>query len=215
MKFKKKQFGGIRRIYTTQPAIGVVGGFNLDTTKVKYPIGAMIPEGSLAQYNEETRLVTVLKSSRVMAIDATDAKIVTLESDEFLTPIFSVGDKVMKTVSGNFSAAHSIASITNDGNEYVITLTGEIAGLAVGDAIFEVIEGEAGIATLPVDAPQGLTLKAQPLGTVVSEFETSVDVTTDSKGGHFYLRRIPPIPAGFISGICLKTNPNIQFTNSH
>lgn len=215
MKFKKKQFGGIRPICTTSPAIGVVGGFNLDTSKVKYPVGAVIPYGSLAQYDEALRLVTVLKASRVTAIDPVDAKIISLESDEFLTPIFGVGDKVMKAVSGNFSDATSITSISKNDKEFVITLSAEIAGLTVGDALFEVIEGAGGVATLPVDAPQGLTIEAEAMGTVVSEFETSVDVTTDSKGGHFYLRRIPPIPADFISGICLKTNPNVQFTNSY
>jgi hypothetical protein len=214
MRFKKKKFGGLRPICTASPGVGVAGGFNLDKSKVNYPVGATIPGGSLSQYDEVTRLVTVLKSARVLDIDSDNAKKVTLESDEFLSPIFCVGDKVVKTVSGKFSEAPAISKITSDGNGYVIELSVAISGLAVGDALFEVIKGATDVVVLPIDAPQGLSIAAEPMGTVVSEFEASLDVTTDTKGGYFYLRRIPPIPDQFISGVCLKTNPNIQFTNS-
>lgn len=213
MKFRKKTFGGTRQICTTSPAIGVPGGFNLDTSKVQYPIGAVIPAASLAQYDEITRLVTVLKAARVSVISVDDAKRVTLECDEFLSPIFMIGDSVAKVAVGNFADAPKIAKITDDRSGYVIELSAAIAGLAVGDAIFQVIE-KSGKAVFPVDAPQGLTIAAETLGTVVGLDETSVDVTTDSKGGYFYERRIPPIPTEFIQGICLKTNPNILFTKS-
>jgi hypothetical protein len=149
----------------------------------------------------------------VKAIDAGDAKIVTLDTD-FIPACFVVGDKVLKTVSGTFAAAPSITKIEDRNTSYVITLSAEISGLAVGDAIFQVI-ADGSNAALPVTAPQGLTIAGDAVGTPVGMFETSVDVTVDSKGYMFYKRRIPPIPAAFISGITLGTNPNILFTDSY
>jgi hypothetical protein len=150
----------------------------------------------------------------VKAIDAGDAKIVTLDTD-FIPACFVVGDKVLKTVTGTFAAAPSIAKIEDGNAGYVITLSAVISGLAVGDAIFQVISDSSSNAALPVTAPQGLTIAGDAVGTPVGMFETSVDVTADSKGYMFYKRRIPPIPADFISGIGLATNPNILFTDSY
>lgn len=99
MKFRKKQVGGFRPICTGSPSIGVVGGFNLNKEKVNYPIDAIIPSASLAEYDESSsRQVVVLKASRVVAIDATDTKKVSLQCDEFLSPIFMVGDHVARRI---------------------------------------------------------------------------------------------------------------------
>ena len=130
MKFRKKQVGGFRSICTGSPAIGVVGGFNLNKEKVNYPVGVIIPSASLAEYDEtSSRQVVVLKASRVVAIDATDAKKVSLQNDEFLSPIFMVGDHVAMNDSGNFEDTASITKIINDRNGFVIVLDKAIAGL--------------------------------------------------------------------------------------
>ena len=213
MKFIKKEFGGARPIINGTPAIGVSGGFNLDRSKVSFSAGSIIPGGSLAQYDELTRTVTVQKASRVKAISAQDAKIVTLDT-EFIPACFVTGDKVLKTVSGTFAAAPSITKIEDGAGGYVITLSAAIAGLSVGDALYEVIDS-GGNAALAVSAPQGLTLPSGVLGTEVGQFDTGVDVTADTKGYMFYKRRIPPIPDQFLSGITLKTNPNVLFTESY
>lgn len=221
MKFRKKQVGGFRPICTGSPSIGVVGGFNLNKEKVNYPIGAIIPSASLAEYDESSsRQVVVLKASRVVAIDATDTKKVSLQCDEFLAPIFMVGDHVAKEDSGNFEDTSSITKIINDRNGYVIVLDKAITGLKVGEALFEVIEGTAegegkSPAIFPIEHPQGITVGAEPMGTYIGPDEVSVDVAINSKGEMYYKRRIPPIPAKFIEGICLKGNPNIQFTDSY
>jgi hypothetical protein len=213
MKFERKKYGGDRPVINGQPALGAVGGFNLDTSIVAWPFGSQIPAGSLAQYDEATRLVTVLKASRVKAIDAVDAKIVTLDT-EFIPAAFAVGDKVLKTVSGTFAAAPSITKVTDGQDGCVITLSVAIAGLAPGDALFQVID-DGGNAALAVSAPQGLTIAGDAGGTTVRRYETGVDVTTDTKGYMFYKRRIPPLPEQFLEGICLKGNPNVQFTDSY
>lgn len=96
-----------------------------------------------------------------------------------------------------------------------------IAGLKVGDALFQVVAGVAegegkAPAVLLTDAPQGLSMKSgNPLGTEVLPDETTFDISVDSKNGMYYERRIPPIPASLKNGILLKTNPNIKFTQSY
>lgn len=221
MKFRKKFFGGTRPIITGSPAIGVVGGFTLDKSKINIPVGVIIPAGSLAQYDESTRKSVVLKASRVMAIDVNDAKKLSLESDEFLTPIFVVGDSVLANdATGNFEDAPTIVKVTDDTKGFVVELSAAITGLKVGDALFQVVEGVAegegkAPAVFLTDAPQGLSMKSgNPLGTEVLPDETTLDVSVDSKNGMYYEHRIPPIPASFKNGILLKTNPNIKFTQS-
>ena len=221
MKFRKKFFGGTRPIYTGSPAIGVVGGFTLDKSKINIPVGAIIPAGSLAQYDEATRKSVVLKASRVMAIDVSDAKKISLESNEFVTPIFVVGDSVLANeATGNFEDAPTIVKVTDDSKGFVVELSAAIASLKVGDALFQVVAGVAASegkapAVFLTDAPQGLSVKSgNPLGTEVLPDETTLDVSVDSKYGMYYERRIPPIPASLKNGILLKTNPNIKFTQS-
>ena len=53
------------------------------------------------------------------------------------------GDHVAMNDSGNFEDTASITKIINDRNGFVIVLDKAIAGLKVGDALFEVIEGTA------------------------------------------------------------------------
>jgi hypothetical protein len=215
MKIKRKQYGGARPILTGSPHVGVVGGFNLDVSVANFDVGAIIPGGSLAEYDESTRTVKVLKAARVKAISGSDAKIVTLDTD-FIPSIFVVGDKVLKAVTGTLAAAPSITSVDDSGDNTVITLSAAITGLAVGDALFQVISDgtQDANAALPVSAPQGLTIAGDVIGTRVSLGATSVDVTTDTHGHAFYARRIPPIPASFREGNHLKNNPNVLLTDS-
>jgi hypothetical protein len=213
MKIQRKEYGGARPILTGSPHVGVVGGFNLDRSIAVFPVGSVIPGGSLAEYDEETRLVRVLKASRVKAINGGDARIVTLDTD-FIPSTFGVGDKVLKTVSGTIAAAPSISVVDDSGENTVITLSAAIAGLAVGDALFQVIDDGSSNAGLAVSNPQGLTIAGDVIGTPVSVGATSVDVTADTHGYAFYARRIPPIPAQFREGNHLKGNPNVLLTDS-
>ncbi|MCC8154811.1 MAG: hypothetical protein LIP01_11800 [Tannerellaceae bacterium] len=138
----------------------------------------------------------------------------TLECNEFLRPIFVVNDSVLPKATGNFSDAPTIKTIQITKGGCVIELSSQISSLKVGDGLFQVVEGEDGKAVYPVTSPQGLSIGAELLGTTVGHFETSLDVTTSSKGGYFYERRVPPIPEEFKEGHLLKTNHNIQFTGS-
>ncbi|MGV8135913.1 MAG: hypothetical protein AB2L20_11920 [Mangrovibacterium sp.] len=138
MKTNRQSFSGTRPIFTGSPAI-VPGGFNLDKDNQSFTVGQSIPAGTLAIYDEATRLVKILKTAKVKAIQADDAKIVTLETDENYEPLFVVGEKVLKTITGAYADAPSIAAISNTDAGYVITLSAAIAGLAVGDILVQVV----------------------------------------------------------------------------
>ncbi|MCL4482176.1 MAG: hypothetical protein M1445_06100 [Bacteroidetes bacterium] len=214
MKFGKKTYGGGRPVFTSSP-LRFTGGFNLDTTTQGFNAGDIVPAGTLAVYDESTRKVKVLKTGKVKAIDAVDAKIVTLESSMHIRPIFKVGDQVLKTVTGLLSAAPVINSIAigADNGDYVITLSAVIAGLAVGDVIVQVVAD----ATTPANAALIGSANAAVIASVeVNDGvnETGIDITIDSGAGAWYARRILPIPATLMPGNVLLANPNIKFTQS-
>lgn len=208
MKKRKQSFGGQWPIYTGMPNI-VPGGFNLDVESQKFTPGMVIPGGTLAIYNEQTRLVKVFKTAKVKAIDATNAKIITLVSNEMIEPIFVTGESILKTVSGLFADAPTISKIDVSGNEYKIELSKEIDGLTVGDTIEQVIDKDSNAAHIGV--PNCLTLDNR----IVSEFETDIDVTNDTMQYAVFERRILPIPADLKENDLLKANPNIKLSQSY
>jgi len=215
MKFKRRFYGGDRPIHTNTPVM-VVGGFNLDPT-INIKEGDSIPSGVLGSFDESERLAKIQKTAKVKSIDAEDAKIITLESDMFLSPIFMEGEKVLKTVSGPFADAPAILKIAHTSpDSYVVTLDKEITGLKVGDIIMHVIANTSNNAKLVVDKPYALIIADSEESDGPGDDELGVDVTIDSGNGSFYLRRIPPIPSSMLdeSGVFLKYNPNIKFTNS-
>ncbi len=212
MKTKRDSFTGERPIFTGSPAI-VPGGFNLDVVKQRFLANDVIAGGSLAIYNETTRLVNIVKTGSVSVIDAVDAKILTLKVDEFYAPCFNVGDKVLETISGLFAGAPSIVSVVKTENSCVITLSAAIVGLAVGDTLIEVVDDGAGNAAMIGNA-NSLTLDDI---TVSDLGETAVDVTADTMQYALYERRVLPIPASQkdATGSFLKVNPHIKFTQSY
>lgn len=140
MKRKTDSFTGSRPVFTGSPSI-VPGGFNLDVVNQHFNVGDVIPVGTVARFNEQTRLVQILKTAEVIDIDSDDNKIVSLKVAEFFKPVFCVGDKVAKAgaISGAFADAISIAAINKTKSTYVITLSAAITGLAVGDTLEEVV----------------------------------------------------------------------------
>ena len=141
MKRKTDSFTGQRPVFTGSPSI-VPGGFNLDVTNQRFNVGDIIPIGTVAKFDEQTRLVQILKTAEVVDIDSDDAKIVSLKVAEFFKPVFCVGDKIAKAgaISGTYANAISITAINKTKSTYVITLSSAISGLAVGDTLEEVVE---------------------------------------------------------------------------
>lgn len=217
MKRKKHSFTGSRPIFTGSPS-KVIGGFNLDRSNQNFADGDIIPGGVLAIANEETRLVQVIKTAKVAEVDSEDAKLVTLEVDEFYAPFFAVGDMILKAgaTATAIASVPTIKKIEEKGNIYKITLSAAITGLAKGDVLEEVISD--GDATTPKSKSRGLANVVTVADNEVSEFETSIDVSGDTLQYALYERRVLPIPANqkdATSGAFLKANPHVKLTKSH
>jgi hypothetical protein len=140
MKRKKASFTGSRPIFTGSPSI-VPGGFNLDVANQSFKVGDTIPQGTVAKFDEQTRLVQILKTAEVVDVDTDDNKIVSLRVAEFFEPCFVVGDKVAKAdaISGTFADAAAIVKIDRTKTTYVVTLDKAVTGLAQGDTLEEVV----------------------------------------------------------------------------
>lgn len=216
MKRKKHSFTGSRPIFTGSPS-KVIGGFNLDRSNQNFADGDIIPGGVLAIANEETRLVQVIKTAKVAEVDSEDAKVVTLEVDEFYAPFFAVGDMILKAgaTATAIASVPTIKKIEEKGNIYKITLSAAISGLAKGDVLEEVISD--GDATTPKSKSRGLANSVTVADNEVKEFETSIDVSADTLQYALYERRVLPIPASQKddTGAFLKANPHVKFTKSH
>lgn len=211
MKRKKASFVGTRPIFTGSPSI-VPGGFNLDKESGNFSVDDVIPAGTLAIRDEETRKVQVIKTAKISDVDPEDSKILTLYVDEFYAPFFAVGDKVLKAdaVSGTFAAAPAITKVEEKGNVYRITLDKAITGAAKGDVIVEVVESGENA------AERGLANSTTIKDVTVSEFETAIDVTADTMQYALFERRVAPIPASQKdeTGSFLKANPHVKLTKS-
>lgn len=215
MKRKKHSFTGSRPIFTGSPS-KVIGGFNLDRSNQNFADGDIIPGGVLAIANEETRLVQVIKTAKVAEVDSEDAKLVTLEVDEFYAPFFAVGDMILKAgaTATAIASVPTIKKIEEKGNIYKITLSAAITGLTKGDVLEEVISD--GDATTPKSKSRGLANSVTVADNEVKEFETSIDVSADTLQYALYERRVLPIPASQKddTGAFLKANPHVKFTKS-
>ena len=212
MKRKTASFVGTRPIFTGSPAI-VPGGFNLDKDSGNYTVDDVIPAGTLAIRDEETRKVQPIKTAKISEVDPEDSKVLTLYVDEFYAPFFAVGDKVLKAgaISGTFAAAPTITKVEEKGNIYRITLDKVITGAAKGDVIVEVVKDASSNAAERGKA-NSLTIKDVP----VSEFETAIDVTADTMQYALFERRVAPIPASQKdeTGCYLAANPHVKLTKS-
>lgn len=213
MKRKKASFTGTRPIFTGSPAI-VPGGFNLDKESGHYTVDDVIPAGTLAIRDEETRKVQVIKTAKISEVDPEDSKVLTLYVDEFYAPFFAVGDKVLKdgAISGTYAAAPTVTKVEEKGNIYRITLDKAITGAAAGDVIVEVVEDKSKNA-----AERGKANSVTIKDVTVSEFETAIDVTADTMQYALFERRVAPITASQkdTTGCFLANNPHVKLTKSH
>lgn len=212
MKRKTHSFTGSRPIFTGSPSI-VQGGFNLDVTNQTFAVGSIIPAGTLAIFDEQTRLVQVIKTAKVAATST--GKEVTLTVDEFYAPCFAVGEYVLKagTAATAIADVPKIESISFKDGVYKINLSAALS-VAAGDVIEEFLSDGASTAK----SKERGTANAVTLYDVeVSEFETAIDVCDSTMQFALYERRVPPIPASQkdTTGRYLKNNPHIVLTQSY
>lgn len=213
MKRKTDSFTGSRPIFTGSPSI-VPGGFNLDVQNQSFKVGDVIPMGTVATFNEQTRLVQILKTAEVVAIDSDNAKIVSLRVAEFFAPNFVVGDKVAEAdaISGTYANAAAITKVERTKTTFVVTLDKVISGLAVGDTLEEVVKDGSN------NAAERFTGRAVTIkDVVVDEFETPIDVTADTMQYALLERRVPPIPASQknANGLYLAGNDHVKLSQSY
>ena len=194
MKRKTASFTGMRPIFTGSPSI-VQGGFNLDVENQHFAVGDTVPAGTLAIKDEVKRTVQVIKTAKVVEVDAENTKKVSLYVDEFYEPCFAVGDLVLKdgTAATAIADVPTIEKIERNGNNYIVTLSKAIAGLVKDDVLVEVVsDGQ----TAAKSKERGTSNSVLIADVEVGEFETSVDVSADTMQYAMYERRVPPIPAG-------------------
>lgn len=217
MKRTYTTYGGDRPLYT-QPPVQVVGGFTLDPTQTNFAAGAVIPFGTLACVDENTRKAKLIKTARIVAIDGSNAKKVTLEGDEFSKPLFVVGDLVTNDLTATAASCPTISDIAQVDGGVQVTLSKTISGLAVGDMLIEVVADTAEQATgvLLVATPNAITIgEGAPCAEIKAELgDTGIDVTRDSGSGEIYALRVPPVPASLMEGAVLK-GTKVLYTNSH
>lgn len=213
MKRNYISYGGDRPLYT-QPPVQVVGGFTLDPAQTNLAAGAVIPFGTLVHVDESTRLAKLIKSARVVVIGS-NTKQVTLEADEFIKPLFVVGDKVANALTATATDCPTITAVATTDEGVQVTLSKAITGLAVGDALFEVAAASEGTGVVLVAEPNAITIgEGVPCAEVKEELgDTGIDVTRDSGSGEIYARRVPPVPASYMEGARLK-GTNVLYTNS-
>lgn len=209
MRFKRTSFVGERPVFTGSPHI-VEGGFTLDKTEQNFNVGDIIPAGSFAHYNEQSRKVLVNKSAKVKAINATDAKIVTLEMSNYLVPIFAVGDKI-GTSTMSYSESPSITKIEKSDTSYVITLSAAISGLSVNKVLSEIKSDAAWVNYDSAITKVGLVAS----DVVVNEDDTPIDVVDNTMQYAAFYNRIPPLYMNDMSAGGLIDNSAIRITFSY
>lgn len=208
MKRSFRTFGGDRPVFTEQP-IMVTGGFSLNATQAAaFPVGSVIPVGTMSHIDEVSREITIINSARVVAIDANDAKIVTLQTYDTSAPVLVVESVVAKDLGATLASSPKITEVKKVDAGLQITLSKAISGLSVGDALFEVVADGTNVKLLAT--PNSITIADAE---VKEDGDTPIDVTRNTCYGEAYARRLPPVPATLLEGNILK-GTKVAYTNS-
>lgn len=129
-----KNYGGALVVFEGHPQL-LVGGFNFNLEDLP-AAGDVLPCGTPVYCDEANtgRTITPVMTAKVLAISGTT---VTLEDHGFGNVPFKVGATVAELPANLATAAENYATIASkEGN--VLTLSGAITGLAVGDILVEV-----------------------------------------------------------------------------
>lgn len=192
IEFKKQAFSGKTPVIWRGECKILPGGFK---PKQTFPIGTVLRRGLPIQVDFEEMSAGVVKIAKVLeGGTTTDARI-------GKGHLFAVGDKVQKLGT---TTSTSISEIDTSNADYdVITFAAAITGLAAGDSIQE-SDGEE--TAKPLYTPNmvigaDLEFKGTGIPTIDAAYEAVV----------LYNNVNYPIPADWLQGVCLKSNPNILF----
>lgn len=141
----KGNFGGGLVVFEGKPEL-LVGGFNFNMDDLP-AVGDVLPCGTPVYCDEayNARSITPIITAEVIAVDGTT---VTLKDHGFGNVAFKVGATVAELPADLTSAASYYATISKkEGN--VLTLSGAITGLAVGDVLVEVAADTKKVKAIP------------------------------------------------------------------
>lgn len=192
IEFKKTAFSGDTPVIWRGECKILPGGFK---PKQTFPIGTVLRRGFPIQVDFEEMSAGVVKIAKVLDGGTTSAARVGKGH------LFAIGDKVQKLGA---TTSTTVSKIDTTNADYdVITFAAAITGLAAGDSIQE-SDGEE--TANPLYTPNmvigsDLEFKGTGIPTIDAAYEAVV----------LYNNVNYPIPADWLQGVCLKSNPNILF----
>lgn len=200
--FKKTSYAGrFPEIWRGEAKI-LPGGFKPAQT---FPVGTVVRRGTLVSVDFDTMQAAVIKTAKVLAGgDTTHVRI-------GKGHLFAVGDLILKV--GKTDASPMVTAIDTANEEYdVLTLSAAIADIAADDIIAESTEYAAADGSNPA-VPA--SVKYEPNFVIGSDKEfngkglPTLDVAYDCVVLYPSLQF--PILPEWLTGACLKLNPNILF----
>lgn len=192
IEFKKQAHSGKTPVIWRGECKILPGGFK---PKQTFPVGTVLRRGLPIQVDFEDMSASVVKIAKVLDGGTTTAARIGKGH------LFAVGDKVQKVGS---TTSTTVSKIDTSNADYdVITFAAAITGLAAGDSIQE-SDGES--SAKPLNTPNmvigaDLEFKGTGIPTIDAAYEAVV----------LYNNVNYPIPADWLQGVALKSNPNILF----
>lgn len=192
IEFKKQAFSGKTPVIWRGECKILPGGFK---PKQTFPVGTVLRRGLPIQVDFDEMSAGVVKIAKVLdGGTTTDARV-------SKGHLFAVGDKVQKLGT---TTSTTVSKIDTTNADYdVITFAAAISGLAAGDSIQE-SDGQS--SAKPLYTPNmvvGADLEFK--GTGIPTIDAAYDAVV------LYNNVDYPIPADWLQGVTLKSNPNILF----
>lgn len=192
IEFKKQAFSGKTPVIWRGECKILPGGFK---PKQTFPVGTVLRRGLPIQVDFDDMSAGVVKIAKVLdGGTTTDARV-------SKGHLFAVGDKVQKLGT---TTSTTVSKIDTTNADYdVITFAAAISGLVAGDSIQE-SDGQS--SAKPLYTPNmvvgaDLEFKGTGIPTIDAAYEAVV----------LYNNVNYPIPADWLQGVALKSNPNILF----
>lgn len=192
IEFKKQAFSGKTPVIWRGECKILPGGFK---PKQTFPVGTVLRRGLPIQVDFDEMSAGVVKIAKVLdGGTATEARV-------SKGHLFAIGDKVQKLGTATSTTVSKID--TSNADYDVLTFAAAITELATGDSIQE-SDGKS--SAKPLYTPNmvvGADLEFK--GTGIPTIDAAYDAVVLYNNVNY------PIPADWLQGVTLKSNPNILF----
>lgn len=192
IEFKKQAYSGKTPVIWRGECKILPGGFK---PKQTFPTGTVLRRGLPIQVDFDEMSAGVVKIAKVLEGGTTSAARIGKGH------LFVVGDKVQKLGTTTSTTVNKIN--TSNADYDVVTFAAAITGLAAGDSIQE-SDGQS--SAKPLYTPNmviGADLEFK--GTGIPTIDAAYDAVVLYNNVNY------PIPADWLQGVALKSNPNILF----